>query len=198
MPDVTRSENDAEDRFRSFYTEHFEALLAYAVRRVDQPADAADVVADTFLVAWRRRASLPPGDEARLWLYGVARKALANHHRGDRRRDRLGQRLRERLAETSFPDPGHELAERDAVRDALSRLPDLDREVLTLTVWEGLEPREIAQALRLPAATVRQRLSRARSRLRALTGDDSGSPGHVALDRPASPTRPVLVPEENR
>ncbi|RNL60827.1 RNA polymerase sigma factor [Nocardioides marmoriginsengisoli] len=195
---MTRSDSDAEDRFRTFYTAHFEALLAYAVRRVEQPADAADVVADSFLVAWRRRATLPAGDEGRLWLYGVARKALANHHRGGRRRDRLGQRLRERLAETTFPDPGHELAERDAVRDALSRLPDLDREVLTLTVWEGLEPREIAEVLRLPAATVRQRLSRARTRLRALAGDDPGPPGHVALETPRASVRPVLVPEENR
>ena len=192
---MTRIDSDAEDRFRTFYTAHFEALLGYAVRRVDQPADAADVVADTFLVAWRRRATLPPGDEARLWLYGVARKSLANHHRGDRRRDRLGQRLRERLAETSVIDPAVDLAERDAVRHALARLPELDREVLTLTVWEGLEPREIAEVLRLPAATVRQRLSRARTRLRALAGDDPGPPGHVEYEARA---RPVLVPEELR
>lgn len=191
MPDVTRIESAAEDRFRIFYSAHFEALLAYAIRRVDQPADAADVVADTFLVAWRRRGSLPPGDEARLWLYGVARKALANHHRGDRRRERLGQRLRERLSETRVVDPAYGVVEREAVRSALAQLPDLDREVLTLTVWEGLEPREIAAVLRLPAATVRQRLSRARARLRALSGDDPPSAGHVSL------VSPVLVPEEN-
>jgi RNA polymerase sigma factor (sigma-70 family) len=192
---VSRIESDAEARFRSFYTAHFEALLAYAVRRVEQPADAADVVADAFLVAWRRRATLPPGDEARLWLYGVARKALANHRRGDRRRDRLGQRLRERLAETSFPDPAHDVVERAAVRSALAQLSELDREVLTLTVWEALEPREIAEVLRLPAATVRQRLSRARARLRALAGDDPGGGGHVVNE---ARVRPVLVPEENR
>ncbi|MFL6060914.1 MAG: RNA polymerase sigma factor [Marmoricola sp.] len=196
---MTRTENDAEDRFRTFYAAHFEALLAYALRRVDQPADAADVVADAFLVAWRRRGSLPPGDEARLWLYGVARKSLANHHRGDRRRDRLGQRLRERLTETSFADPATGVVEREAVRAALARLPELDREVLTLTVWEGLEPREIAEVLRLPSATVRQRLSRARTRMRAIGGDDPGPPGHeVSEPRSTFRARPVLVPEENR
>lgn len=189
---MTRIEHDAEDRFRAFYTEHFEALLAYAVRRVSQPADAADVVADTFLVAWRRRGSLPPGDEARLWLYGVARKALANLHRGDRRRDRLGQRLRERLAATELPDHADDAVEREVVRTALDRLPDTDREVLTLTVWEGLAPREIAEVLRISPAAVRQRLSRARTKMRALAGDDPGPPGHVAG------VRPVLVPEENR
>lgn len=189
---MTRTEHDAEERFRTFYTEHFEALLAYAVRRVSQPADAADVVADTFLVAWRRRGSLPPGEEARLWLYGVARKALANLHRGDRRRDRLGQRLRERLAATDLPDHADDAIERQFVHAALRRLPETDREVLTLTVWEGLAPREIAEVLRISPAAVRQRLTRARARMRALTGDDPGPPGHVARVRPA------LVPEENR
>lgn len=71
-----------EDRFRRVYLEHFEPLLAYALRRVAHPEDAADVVAETFLVAWRRRHDIPADDEARLWLYGVARRVLANHHRG--------------------------------------------------------------------------------------------------------------------
>ena len=89
--------SDHDERFRDLYTRHFDALLAYAVRRVPRPEDAADVVADTFLVAWRRRSHLPAGDEARLWLYGVARNMLANKRRGDRRRDRLGEALRQRL-----------------------------------------------------------------------------------------------------
>ena len=74
--------SDHHDRFRDLYTRHFDALLSYALRRVGRPEDAADVVADTFLVAWRRRSSVPAGDEGRLWLYGVARHVLANHRRG--------------------------------------------------------------------------------------------------------------------
>jgi DNA-directed RNA polymerase specialized sigma24 family protein len=64
---------------------------------VDQAEDAADVVAETFLVAWRRIDDLPPGREGRLWLYGVARRVCANHLRGVRRRHRLAERLREEL-----------------------------------------------------------------------------------------------------
>jgi RNA polymerase sigma-70 factor (ECF subfamily) len=85
------------ERFRRVYAVNFEPLLAYAMRRVGQPEDAADVVAETFLVAWRRIGELPPEAEARLWLYGVARRVLANHHRGGDRRDRLGERPRQRL-----------------------------------------------------------------------------------------------------
>ncbi|MEV4497219.1 sigma factor [Micromonospora arborensis] len=80
------SGTEHEERFRRVYAVNFEALLAYAMRRVEQPEDAADVVAETFLVAWRRSREMPPEAEARLWLHGVARRVLANHHRGGARR----------------------------------------------------------------------------------------------------------------
>ena len=55
-----------EEQFRRVYEGTFEPLLAYALRRVDQPADAADVIAETFLIAWRRGRQMPDGDEATL------------------------------------------------------------------------------------------------------------------------------------
>ncbi|SHN46683.1 RNA polymerase sigma factor [Cryptosporangium aurantiacum] len=173
------SGTEHEDRFRRIYTANFESLLAYAIRRSEQPEDAADIVAETFLVAWRRSRDMPPDGEARLWLYGVARRVLANHHRGGARRERLGERLRERLKSTVVADPGSEVPERLVIQAALARLGEIDREVLTLTFWEGLEPREIAEVLALSPAVVRTRLSRARSRLRELVGHELGPPGHV-------------------
>jgi RNA polymerase sigma-70 factor (ECF subfamily) len=79
------------------------------------------------------------------------------------------------------------------VRDALARLGELDREVLSLTVWEELEPREIAEVLGVSAAAVRTRLSRARARLRDLLGDELGAAGHVAQ---GSTSRPRIALEE--
>ncbi len=64
---------NSDDQFRQVYAATFPSLLGYALRRVEQPADAADIVAETFLIAWRRRAEMPGGHETRLWLYGVAR-----------------------------------------------------------------------------------------------------------------------------
>ena len=187
------SEIDEEPaRFRRCYADNFPLLLAYAVRRVEQPEDAADVVAETFLIAWRRLREVPDGDDARLWLYGVARRVLANHHRAGVRRERLGERLRQRLTSVFAADPAVEVPERLVVQAALARLGEMDREVLMLTVWEGLEPREVAGVLGVNAAAVRTRLSRARARLRALTGDDLGSSGHV-LDVLTNP-----VPKEAR
>ncbi|WP_141909371.1 RNA polymerase sigma factor [Micromonospora sp. A202] len=176
-----------EDRFRRVYADDFESLLAYALRRVAHPEDAADVVAETFLVAWRRRQDIPIAGATRLWLYGVARRVLANHHRGGVRRQRLGERLRQQIA-ASVADPGSEVPERLAVRAALAGLTEVDREVLMLTVWEGLQPHEVASVLGVSPAAVRTRLARARTRLRGLVGDDPGPPGHV-LDVLTTSTR---------
>ncbi|MCE0538097.1 sigma-70 family RNA polymerase sigma factor [Kineosporia rhizophila] len=178
----------ADDAFRRLYTANFPAILNYAQRRVGGPDDAADLVAETFLVAWRRREELPPGPQARLWLFGVARLVLANHTRGEQRRVQLGARLRLELRDEPG-DPAADLVEVMAVDSALAALDDTDREVLELTVWDQLTPREIGALLDLPARVVRSRLFRARARMRGRTDlsavnvaaekNDRAGPGHV-------------------
>ena len=69
--------SSAEERFTALFEATRLPLLAYAVRRVADPADAADVVAETYLVAWRRLDDVPAGADARPWLFGVARRVLA-------------------------------------------------------------------------------------------------------------------------
>jgi RNA polymerase sigma factor (sigma-70 family) len=160
--------DDAQTRFRRLFDDVERDLLSYAVRRVQRPEDAADVVAETFLVAWRRLDDVPPGAEARLWLYGVARRQLANQRRGQLRRSQLVDRLRAELPGALAAAGGAPEDERAAdVRGALARLGDEDRELLMLSSWEGLSPGEIATVLQLPAVTLRSRLHRARKRLRA-------------------------------
>src|SRR4051794_19292838 len=85
----------AEQRFSGLYRAYARALLGYSLRRCADPDEAADVVAESFLIAWRRLPDVPPSEEARLWLYGTARNVLSNQKRGARRRDALTQRLRE-------------------------------------------------------------------------------------------------------
>ena len=167
-----------EHDFRRLYADHFDAVLGFAIRRCDRPEDAADVTADTFLVAWRRLAHVPVGDGTRPWLYGVARRVLANHRRGEGRRSALGDRLRRDLA-AYVPHCSDEVVQRADVAAAMDRLSGRDQEVLQLHLWEGLESREIADVLGLPTAVVRPRLSRARARLRDLLGNDPAPPGHL-------------------
>ena len=160
-------------QFQRLFAANERELLAYAIRRVERAEDAADVVAETFLVAWRRIDKVPRGDEARLWLFGVARRQVANHRRGQLRRTRLADRLRDELPQAlaSARSPqDHRIA---AVHAALARLAEEDREILRLTTWEELTPSEIACVMGVPAVTVRSRLHRARKRLRTeLLADD--------------------------
>lgn len=172
------SGENRDDVFRRLYAAHFDAVLGFAIRRTDRPEDAADVTADAFLVAWRRLGHVPDEPDTRPWLYGVVRRVLANHRRGDGRRSSLGDRLRRELA-THVPDTSDDVVQRADVTAAMRRLSARDQEVLELHLWEGLEPREIADVLGITTAVVRPRLSRARARLRDLLGNDPVPPGHL-------------------
>ena len=84
---------ERQARFEAVYAAYRTPVLGYALRRTLSPDDAADILAETFLVAWRKLDQVPTGPDARLWLFAVARNALANHYRGERRRIALAARL---------------------------------------------------------------------------------------------------------
>ncbi|GII55789.1 DNA-directed RNA polymerase sigma-70 factor [Planotetraspora thailandica] len=164
-PDIRPPDDPLAERRRRFeeiYAAGHDPVLGYALRRTANSHDAADVLAETFLTVWRRLDDVPPGEQTRPWLYGVARRVLANHHRGERRRLALGDRLRADLAE-ALQDVAP--AEPHPVTEALNRVSEDDRELLTLTAWEGLDPGQIAVVLGCSRNAVRIRLHRARRRL---------------------------------
>lgn len=170
-----RAGSDARtDAFSCMFRRHFDAVAGYAIRR-SSATDAADVIAETFLVAWRRFDDVPGESETLAWLLGVARKALANLRRGRARRSRLGHRLAgeiEAMRGTERPDFADASADRLVVRAALDRLAPDDRELLLMSVWEGLTSAEIGVVLDLPPPTVRTRLHRARAQMRSDIGQD--------------------------
>lgn len=149
--------------FEVLFEEHYEALLAFVIRRVEGAAAADDVLAETFAVAWRRLGSIP--DPPRPWLYGVARKVIANQARGERRSLRLSNRLASEPQPVAGGDPGIEVPQRMAVAEAFSSLAEADREILRLVAWEGLDAADGALVLGCTKTTFRVRLHRARRRL---------------------------------
>jgi RNA polymerase sigma factor (sigma-70 family) len=168
-------------RFEVLYASCQKAVFGYVLRRVSRPEDGADVIAETFLVAWRRLDEVPEGEEARLWLYGVARRALANQRRGERRRTALAERLRTELATAPAAyESGSRLSE---IVDALAHLTESDRELLRLEGWEDLDASQIASVLAISPNAVRIRLHRARKRLaRELAAlDRDTAPGSAAV-----------------
>jgi len=174
-------ETEVVEAFDELYRAHYEALLGYALRRTAEPADAADVLAEVMMVAWRRRADLPPPDQCRLWLFGVARRVLANQRRGELRRQLLAQRLRAELGEAGSGTSG---ARDSPVLAAMALLNERDREVLELVAWEDLRPEEIAVVLDCSSGAARVRLHRARRRLRALLETGARAEGSLLSCRP--------------
>jgi RNA polymerase sigma-70 factor, ECF subfamily len=161
---VTRSTDDDQVRFQELYRMTRVDLLAYLVRRARSPEDAADMLAETYLIAWRKFDQLPHDEGARLWLFGVARRLLLEHAR----RRRVTAALNERLANeirAARPRSPIDVTEHATLAAALAQLTPRDREVLTLTAWEGLTPREISKVLGISANAVRIRLHRCRTRL---------------------------------
>jgi len=155
-----------EQRFRRVFDAHHEAVYAYCRRRADEET-ARECASETFLIAWRRIDDVPDGDRTLRWLYGVARKVMANQFRSSRRRRRLTDRLRG-LGAAPEADPETIVvrrAEDQEVLDALARLRPQDQELLRLAVWEDLSHGAIGQILDCSAHAVDQRLRRAEQRL---------------------------------
>lgn len=159
------SGSDAED-FTRCWERDGPRVAAYARRHV-APDEIHDVVAETFLVAWRRwdDVSVPPI----AWLLGTARKVIGNQHRARDRRRALQDRL-QRLgsAAASADDAGLVAGDRLAALEALASLPEQQREALLLLAWDGLTPDQAARVLGLRPGTFRVRTHRARTALDAV------------------------------
>jgi RNA polymerase sigma-70 factor (ECF subfamily) len=150
-----------EERMEALFRRHYREVAAY-VRRRAEPDLVEDVVAETFLVAWRRLDRVPA--EARPWLLAVARKTLATQRRSLARR----RSLLTRLEAAGRPDERDEQPSELGVADALEHLSEKDREAITLVVWDELSPNEAAVVVGQSPVAFRVRLHRAKRRLRRL------------------------------
>jgi RNA polymerase sigma-70 factor (ECF subfamily) len=162
---VREEVGERRERFEAAYRELYEPICGYTLRRVRQPEDAAEAIAETFETLWRRFDRCPHGEELRPWLFGVARRVIANQRRGHRRRSALGERLVANLYESAYDTVGA-FDDAGPVARAFASLSESDRELLSLVAWEGLTREELAIALGTSRAVVRVRLHRARKRLR--------------------------------
>lgn len=175
----------ADQRFREMYQANQRRILAYFLRRTDA-SSARDGAAETFLVAWRRIDEVPRGDRTLPWLYGVARRVLANQRRSRNRQDSLGRKLTEsRPTEEQSPEViVLRRAEDREMLDAVARLRTEDQEILQLAVWDEVPHNQIAEMIGTSAHAISQRLHRITKQLaRDLDRASSG-----AIRRGALPT----------
>jgi RNA polymerase sigma-70 factor (ECF subfamily) len=171
-----RAVNGEPECFGALFHRHAETVRAFCARRTGELDAADDLVSIVFLEAWRRRDDVELVDGNALpWLYGVARRTIQHRWRTAVRHRRALARLPPPAAVT---DHAEEVAARidderhlAQLRQTLARLRPAERDVLVLCVWQELSYADAAVALGVPVGTVRSRLSRARARLDALTGE---------------------------
>lgn len=162
---------DARAAISELFDAHAAALHSYVSGRTG-PTVADDVVSETFVIAFRGWNSFDEArGTARAWLFGIATNQLRHHWRSQERHLAAVAQL---IHEMPTPDTSDQTAERiDAaavvrqLMPALTRLNQLDLDILLLNAWAGLQPAEIAAALGVPGPTVRTKLRRTRQQLRA-------------------------------
>ena len=176
-----------DERFRTLFDAHHRELHAYCLRRLPID-DANDAAAEIFLVAWRRPEKVPAGEEARLWLYGVARNVVRNWQRSDRRHLRLVAR-----AGSMAPpiDDGPETLvvrneERHEVHEAIATLRETDQEIVRMKVWEGLSNDDVGTILGISGRAVEGRYRRA---IKKLSKQLKGGPPAASPSSPFSSER---------
>jgi RNA polymerase sigma-70 factor (ECF subfamily) len=178
---IERSRSEPEV-FEIVFRRYADQIQRYAARRIG--ADAADdVVAETFLLAFRQRDQYDAArGDARPWLYGIATHLIGRYRRSEVRQYRALARVGVDEVAESFTDRVDATVSASAVnRDlaaALADLPAAHRDTLLLVAWGDLTHEEAAAALGVPAGTVRSRVHRARTRLRRSLGDTDPSALH--------------------
>ena len=158
---VTPKASDADAHIVATIADNADDVLRYFQRRADHQ-DAADLLAETMLIVWRRSRDVPRDPmHARMWMFGIARNVLHNDERSKRRRWRLADRLRL----MSAPEGARAADDGVEVRDAVDRLPGKLAEVVRLVHWEGFSLTQVAEILGEPATTIRSRYLRAKTEL---------------------------------
>lgn len=148
-------------RFREFYEANASSIFAFASRAGLGRVEAQDILAETFLIAWRRLGDVPPSPEDRLWLFGVARNLIAKSRRKHVRNIQLLTVLRNERTTVASRD-----GEADSgLLQAIEQLPEKEREVIHLIIWEQLTHQEAAIILGCSPNATRLRLHRAKQHL---------------------------------
>lgn len=171
---------DQNAAFTEFYQAHYSSVRAYSSACVSA-GDVDDIVAETFLIAWRRWADVPT-DWARGWLIGVARNNVRSRQRASRRATAFIDQLTARpSAEAVSVDEQHIAGQQvESLRSAMSTLKSSDQELLLLAGQYELSLEEIALALEITANAAGVRIHRARERLRTAFAKQQSEGGEAA------------------
>ena len=181
-----------EERFHALFEEYYRVVARFVRTRGHGSADADDLIAGAFEVAWRQMDKVPEGREALPWLLGIAR----NLSRNARRKSQREASFVNALSTVTVPWAEMPIEDRAAsaeVMGALGQLKPVDRDLILLVAWDELTPSEAGQVLGLRPVTARSRLHRARQRMSALL-EESGA---LASGTPAASSPTSVSPQKD-
>ena len=178
-----RMSSTASLDFDHAYRDHHRSVHAAAFRILHNSAQAQDVVQDVFLRLWRRPDRFDAGrGDLGGYLRMMGRSRALDVWREGQALGRAGDRLRLVVDRSEPPVEGRPAAEaeregdRSAVRAALRRLPESQREALVLAYWGGLTADQIARRSRVPLGTAKSRIRLGLAKLREECGESVGVP----------------------
>jgi RNA polymerase sigma-70 factor, ECF subfamily len=154
---------------------HLDALYNFAMYLSKRPADAEDLVQETYLRAFRFSHRFQPGTHLRAWLFQILRNTFLTFYRV---REREAPVAEDGVPEWDAPmfhdapeEGGPSMDAHTDLERAMRRLPEDFRTVLLLAEVEGLPLEEVARVMACPVGTVKSRIFRAKERLRTLLRD---------------------------
>jgi RNA polymerase sigma-70 factor, ECF subfamily len=173
-PACKRAPVPVPDRGGKLAQDHLDALQAFALKLCGHPADARDLVQDTFERALRNLGTLTPGTNERAWLFTILHNMFIDRCRHRARRPQADTLDEEKLQVASVepePPPAWTAISETELRAAVARLDEEFRVVYELHALEGRSYQEIVEKLGIPANTVGTRLIRARRKLKAILAE---------------------------
>ncbi len=165
---VGRARRGDRQAFGQLYDRHVRPVYWQAYAVLGDANAAEDAAQETFVTAWRRLSAIPAGDSVLPWLLVTARYVALNSRRGTVRRERRSTDMPDDVMAPEDVESRVEASEvRAEIDRAVAALSDTDRRLYELCLEDGLTYAEAAERLDLTHASVRNRLSRLRSRLRS-------------------------------
>ncbi len=202
----------SEKAFALLIAQYHQPLYSLIARSLNDPADAADITQEVFIKVFRSIRGFQGEASLRTWLYRIALREASNQRRwwsrhkkqeitidspyeGNSEDESNGLCLAATLADRSDSPFDHaaQAEVRERVEAALRQLPEAFRTVVILREIEGFSYEEISEILCVNLGTVKSRLTRGRSGLRALLSNESAIPSTDTASYPQAETSKELV-----